>query len=84
MCGMSYEDPKLARLVVQDGKQFGRLLSAARHANGLHQQEVANLLNVSRGTIAFRERNRRQITVDQAVKHLDVLGYDLAIVARDD
>jgi DNA-directed RNA polymerase specialized sigma subunit len=59
-------------------KAIGRLLIAARIANGLTQQELAERLGVSQAQVSRDERNEYHgITVERAQLILDRLGEKL-------
>ncbi|HXT34032.1 MAG TPA: helix-turn-helix transcriptional regulator [Chloroflexota bacterium] len=59
-------------------KAIGRLLIAARMANGLTQQELAERLSVSQAQVSRDERNEYHgITVERAQLILDRLGEKL-------
>jgi predicted transcriptional regulator len=76
---MSDEDPKLALIVIKDGKHFGKLLRAARATSKVSAVDLARELGVSRSTIGQREAGSRTVTVGQAIDQLKVLGYQLAM-----
>lgn len=65
---------------LQSAVQFGLALAAARAENGLSQAALAERLRVSPASMSFRETNRRNITVGEAIAHLGALGYGLVIV----
>jgi len=55
-------------------------LKAERIAKGLTQEDVANALGVTRSWYAMKENGRRNITMEEFSKILDVLGYDSSYV----
>lgn len=63
-------------------KEVGKLefdvkrLKAERIAKGLTQEDVANALGVTRSWYALKENGKRNITLEEFSKILDVLGYD--------
>lgn len=63
---------------IQSLSAVGRLLIAARIANGLTQQELADRMGVSAAQVSRDERNEYHgITVDRAQLILDCLGETL-------
>jgi len=83
MSTMSSEDPKVSRIVIRDGQHFARMLRAARVTAKRTQSEVAGQLGIKRQTLAAREQGIRNLTVSEAVRILNELGYDLSVVPRE-
>jgi transcriptional regulator with XRE-family HTH domain len=68
---------------VTDCAQFGRILRAARQANGVTAEALAELLGWSRTTVTSRETGVRGVHVDDAVQALESLGYSLVVVSHE-
>jgi transcriptional regulator with XRE-family HTH domain len=76
---MTYRQPEL----VQTPEQFGAVLRSERRARDLTQQEAAALAGVSVRLWNETERGKRlQLGLDTALRMLQTLGLDLAIVSR--
>lgn len=64
----------------KEAPPFGQRLAAARHAKGLSQTQLAQLLNTTQKTIDYYERRALNPTLDfieRAAKALDVSAADL-------
>ena len=64
----------------KEAPPFGQRLAAARHAKGLSQTQLAELLNTTQKTIDYYERRALNPTLDfieRAAKALDVSAADL-------
>jgi transcriptional regulator with XRE-family HTH domain len=84
MSTMSIEDPKVSRIVIHDGQHFARILRAARVTAKRTQADVAGRLGIKRQTLAAREQGIRNLSVAEAIRALDELGYDFSVVPRED
>lgn len=61
----------------------GPLLRELRHRAGLSLRQLAPLAHVSKAGLSKREQ-RGGLTVGALVDHARVLGYDLALLPRED
>ncbi len=64
------------------GKDVGRAIKAARAARGLNQIELARHANVSRGVVQKLEEGRGTVSLDNALKLLNILSLDLVVQPR--
>ena len=59
-------------------------LAKARESQGLSQTDLAKRLDVTFGAVAHWERGRRAIPGRQLFALAAALGYDLALIPRED
>ncbi|MDI2033195.1 hypothetical protein PJL15_00287 [Paenarthrobacter nitroguajacolicus] len=64
-----------------DGASLGRAISESRKEAGLTQQELADRLKVTRGTIVRLERGEA-VSLVVAMNAIRTLGRDVALVPR--
>ena len=55
-----------------------------RNESNISQSELARRVGIARSTIARMERNLHSISLSTFSKMLDVLGYKLEIIEKDD
>lgn len=65
---------------VTDGQHFASLLRVTRQSAGLSIAKVARALYRSEGAVILREQGHRNVTVDEAIKHLQLAGYQLVVM----
>ena len=66
--------------VIMDGDiSVKGLIRETRKEEHLTQKQLAEMLNMSAGTIQQYESGRRSITVDTLIDIMDVMGYDLLV-----
>lgn len=63
-------------------KDLGRAIKAARAQRGLNQIELAQHANVSRGVVQKLEEGRGTVSLDNALKLLNILSLDLVVQPR--
>ena len=57
--------------------EFGAFLREARERNGLHQEDIAEKLGVSRSYYAYIENGKRNIYFPRAINICRVLDLDM-------
>jgi transcriptional regulator with XRE-family HTH domain len=65
------------------GRHLGAVLRDLRHGSGLTIRQVGALACVSKSGVLKREQGEGG-SVAALIDHLDALGYDLALVPRED
>lgn len=65
-----------------DGVQIGRAVAEARQANGLKQQELADLLGIDRQYLDRLEQGHTTLYLERLVAALDALGLELVVHPR--
>lgn len=56
--------------------EYGQRLNAARTAAGITQQQLADMVGLSRSSVANIEGGRQAPLAEQVIQHADVLGID--------
>lgn len=72
----------VAPVAVRSGPHFGKILLAARVCAGLRPGPLARRIGCTPSLIGMRERHDRRLTVDDAIRVLDALGYKLVVMPR--
>lgn len=70
--------------LLRDYEQFMAHLAHAREDNGLSQTDLAKMLGITFGAIAHWEHGRRAVPGRQLFALANALGYDLALIPRED
>ena len=55
-----------------------------RYESQISQRELANRIGIAQSTIARMEKNMHSMSIGNFVKVLDVLGYKLKIVEKEE
>jgi len=69
---------------LDNAAKFHQVLRAQRRAQEISQRELAARLFVPNVAVCRWEIGRRQITLTEAIRLADALGYDLALIPRED
>jgi transcriptional regulator with XRE-family HTH domain len=67
-----------------DERGLGLLLRQLRHDAGLSLVQLAERTCNTKGGISKREIHGRALTVGALIETADALGYDLALIPRED
>ena len=67
----------------QKNRIFAQRLRAAREAAGLHQEDIAERLNVAQSTISYWESGRRTLGMDDIEAYANLLHLDIAALQRE-
>ncbi len=67
-----------------DRKELGRRLEALRKSRGLNQEDVANLLGVSRSVVTQIENGNRELTAVEFTKLAEILFFSIDEFLSDD
>lgn len=70
-----------AASLVYDTVELGERVRRVRQAKGLHQDELADRLGVTRMTISRLERGQ-SVSVDTALRALSECGYAIAVAPK--
>jgi transcriptional regulator with XRE-family HTH domain len=65
-------------------RDLGLLLRSLRHEAGLSLVELGERTRTTKGGISKREIHCRALTVGALIETADALGYDLALIPRED
>ena len=55
-----------------------------RYESNISQRELASRIGIAQSTIARMEKNMHSMSIGNFIKLLDVLGYKLEIVKKED
>ena len=55
-----------------------------RYESNISQRELASRIGIAQSTIARMEKNMHSMSIGNFVKLLDVLGYKLEIIQKDE
>ena len=70
---------KGAQPKIQEATHLGEIIKEARKAQGITQQELGNLAELSIGTIVQIEKDHRRVTFENVERVLKILGKTLWI-----
>ena len=69
---------------METSKSIGNNIAKFRNAQGFSQDQVAQLLGVSRGLVSLIETGEREISVTNLNKLADLFGIDLETLLEED
>lgn len=64
-------------------KAIGRWLYNQRKARGLHQQDIADALGVTKSAVSLWELGKRVIYAETLLQYCDALGVDPSLLLED-